>query len=127
MDENEISAAVVDAAIQIHRRLGPGLYESVYEAILAHELVKRGLQIKRQVAVALQYDELTFDEAFKADLLVENKVMIELNSLETLLPVHHKQLLTYIKLANVRLGLLLNFGATFMKDGVERVANHMPH
>lgn len=127
MDENEISAAVVDAAIQIHRRLGPGLYESVYEAILAHELVKRGLQIKRQVAVALQYDELTFDEAFKADLLVENKVMIELKSLETLLPVHHKQLLTYIKLANVRLGLLLNFGATFMKDGVERVANHMPH
>lgn len=127
MDENEISAAVVDAAIQIHRRLGPGLYESVYEAILAHELVKRGLQIKRQVAVALQYDELTFDEAFKADLLVENKVMIELNSLETLLPVHRKQLLTYIKLANVRLGLLLNFGATFMKDGVERVANHMPH
>ncbi|WP_420468538.1 GxxExxY protein [Panacagrimonas sp.] len=127
MDENEISAAVVDAAIQIHRRLGPGLYESAYEAILAHELVKRGLQIKRQVAVALQYDELTFDEAFKADLLVENKVMIELNSLETLLPVHRKQLLTYIKLANVRLGLLLNFGATFMKDGVERVANHMPH
>lgn len=127
MDENEISAAVVDAAIQIHRRLGPGLYESVYEAILAHELVKRGLQIKRQVAVALQYDELTFDEAFKADLLVENKVMIELKSLETLLPVHRTQLLTYIKLANVRLGLLLNFGATFMKDGVERVANHMPH
>lgn len=126
MDENQISAAVVDAAIQIHRRLGPGLYESVYEAILAHELTKRGFRVKRQFAISLQYDELTFDEAFKVDLLVEDRVMIELKSVEALLPVHRKQLLTYIKLADLRLGLLLNFGAAFLKDGIERVANRMP-
>ena len=127
MDENEISAAVVDAAIHIHRRLGPGLYESVYEAILVHELIRRGLLVKRQVAIPLRYDDLKFDEAFRADLVVEDKVMIELKSLEALLPVHRKQLLTYIKLADLRLGLLLNFGAAFIRDGVERVANRMPH
>ncbi|MBL7196347.1 MAG: GxxExxY protein [Desulfobacterales bacterium] len=123
MAENEIAKIVVDAAYHIHKRLGPGLLESVYEVILAHELKKRGLNVKRQVPVAIVYDDIKFDEAFRTDLIVEEKVIIELKSVEKVSRVHKKQLLTYLRLADKRLGLLINFGAELIRDGISRVVN----
>ena len=123
MAENEIAKIVVDAAYHIHKRLGPGLLESVYEVILAHELKKRGLNVKRQVPVAIVYDDIKFDEAFRADLIVEEKVIVELKSVEKVSRVHKKQLLTYLRLADKRLGLLINFGAELIRDGISRVVN----
>ena len=111
MTDNDITGAIVDAAYHVHTRLGPGLLESVYEAVLAYELAKRGLDVQRQVPIAIGYDELRFDIGFRADLLIEGRVIVELKSVERVLPVHKKQALTYIKLADVRVGLLLNFGA----------------
>lgn len=126
MDENEIARIVVDSALKIHRALGPGLLESVYEAVLANELRRRGLNVLRQQPVTIQFESMAFDDAFKADLIVENLVILELKSVETVLPVHKKQLLTYLKLANKRLGLLINFNCDLIKDGITRVANGMP-
>ncbi|MBL7208200.1 MAG: GxxExxY protein [Desulfobacterales bacterium] len=123
MTENEIAKIIVDAAFQVHKRLGPGLLESVYEVILAHELKKRGLNVKRQVPVAIVYDDIKFDEAFRTDLIVEEKVIIELKSVEKVSRVHKKQLLTYLRLADKRLGLLINFGAELIRDGISRVVN----
>lgn len=123
MTENEISKVVVDAAYTIHVTLGPGLLESVYETVLCHELRKRGLKVERQVAVPVVYDGLQFEEGFRADIVVENKVVLELKSVEAVHPVHKKQALTYIRLMDIRLGLLLNFGAALMKDGIWRIAN----
>ncbi len=123
MTENEIAKITVDAAFQIHKKLGPGLLESVYEVILAHELKKRGLRIKRQVPVPIIFDEIKFDEAFRADLIVEEKVIVELKSVEKVSRVHKKQLLTYLRLADKRLGLLINFGAELIRDGISRVVN----
>lgn len=122
-DLSDISGRIVDAAIHVHSRLGPGLLESVYESTLAYELHKRGLSVERQVPVPVVYDELRFEEGFRADLIVEKAVVVELKSVETLAPVHSKQLLTYLKLLNCRLGLLLNFGAPLLKDGIKRIAN----
>ena len=125
MNENAIATKVVDAAVHIHSRLGPGLLESVYEVVLARELEHRGLRVERQVPIPIDYDGLRFDEGFRADILVEGKVILELKSVEQLAKVHHKQLFTYLKLADKRLGLLLNFGADLMKEGIRRIVNGM--
>jgi GxxExxY protein len=122
---NDISGQIVDAAVQVHMRLGPGLLESVYERVLAYELKKRGLIVERQVAVPLQYDDLRFEEGFRADLVIEHQVLVELKSVEVLAPVHSKQVLTYLKLMNCHLGLLINFGAPLLKDGIKRIANNL--
>jgi len=123
MTENEIADRVMDAAFQIHRELGPGLLESVYEVILARKLTDTGLVVERQVPVPIQFQGILFDEGFRADLFVEQKVIIELKSVERLQPVHSKQLLTYLRLTGCRLGLLINFGENLLKDGFKRVVN----
>ena len=123
MTENEIAKIIVDAAYQIHVRLGPGLLESVYETVLAYELKKRRLNVVRQVPVLVIYDDLEFEEGFRADLIVEDCVNIELKSVESIQPVHKKQLLTYLRLTDRRLGLLINFGDALIKDGISRIAN----
>lgn len=123
LTENQISKIVLDAAFKVHTQTGPGLLESVYEVTLAHELRKAGLQVERQVAIPIHYDELTFDEGFRADLLVQSKVIVELKSVEQLLKVHSKQLLTQLRLSDRKLGLLINFGEVHLKDGIERVVN----
>ena len=123
MTENEIADRVMDAAFQIHRELGPGLLESVYEVILARKLTDTGLVVERQVPVPIRFQGILFDEGFRADLFVEHKVIIELKSVERLQPVHSKQLLTYLRLTGCRLGLLINFGENLMKDGFKRVVN----
>ncbi len=123
MDENQIGREVVDAAVKVHAALGPGLLESVYEVVLARELERRGLSVQRQVAVPIEYRGLQFDEGFRADIIVEGKVILELKSLEQLGKVHHKQLFTYLKLKGLKLGYLLNFGASLMKNGVKRMVN----
>ena len=123
MTENEIAKVIVDAAYQIHKRLGPGLLETVYEVIFAHELKKRGLNVKRQVPVAIVFDGIKFDEGFRADLIVEDKVIIELKSVERIAPIHKKQLLTYLRLTDKKLGLLINFGSDLIRDGISRVVN----
>ncbi len=123
MNENGIARIIVDACYHIHTNLGPGLLESVYEAVLARELQRRGLRVRRQVAVPITWDGLEFDEGFRADLIVEDKVIIELKSVERIAPVHAKQLLTYLRLADKRLGLLVNFGENLIKNGIKRVVN----
>ena len=123
MTENEISKQVVDAAYTIHVALGPGLLESVYETVMCHELRKRGLKVERQVAVPVVYDGLQFEEGFRADIVVEGKVILELKSVEHVLPVHSKQTLTYVRLMDKRLGFLINFGAARVKDGIWRIVN----
>lgn len=126
MNENQISKVVVDRSITIHRSLGPGLFESVYQRVLAYELRKAGLHVDSEAPVPLEWDGHTLDESFRADLIVEKKVLLELKSLETLHAVHKKQVLTYLRLLDLRLGLLLNFGAEVMKNGIHRIANRMP-
>jgi len=126
LTENQISKIILDAAFKVHTRTGPGLLESVYEVTLAHELRKAGLQVTRQVAIPIRYDELTFDEGFRADLLVENQVIVELKSVEQLLKVHSKQLLTQLRLSDRKLGLLINFGEIHLKNGIARVVNGLP-
>jgi GxxExxY protein len=126
MTENELARVVVDAAYQVHTKLGPGLLESVYETVLAYELKKRGLTVLRQQPIPIVYDELEFEEGFRADLLVADKLIVELKSVEHVAPVHKKQLLTYLRLADKRLGLLVNFGEALIKDGISRVANRLP-
>jgi GxxExxY protein len=126
MTENEIAKQIVDAAYAVHTRLGPGLLESVYEVVLTYEIERRGLRVDRQVGIGIHYDNLSVPEAFRADLVVENKVIVELKSVEAVAPVHKKQLLTYLRLADKRLGLLINFGAETIREGTHRVANRMP-
>jgi GxxExxY protein len=123
MTHNEITRTVIDAAIEIHRKLGPGLLESVYLVVLAHELRKRGLQVEKEVPIPLVWDNIRFEVGFRADLIVEGMVIVELKSVETVLPVHLKTLLTYLRLADKRLGLLLNFREEVLKEGIHRVAN----
>ena len=124
--ENEIAGIVVDACYRMHTGLGPGLLESVYEAVLAREIERRGLRVHRQVPVPIIWEDLNFDEGFRADLIVEDKLIIELKSVEKLAPVHSKQLLTYLRLTRRRLGLLVNFGEALIKDGIKRVVNGLP-
>jgi GxxExxY protein len=122
-DENELGKQIVDLAFQVHTKLGPGLLESVYEVALAHELSKRGIHGNRQVPIRVQYDQVVFDQGFRADLVVENLIIFELKSVEELHPVHKKQLLTYLRLAHKRLGFLINFGAELIKQGITRIVN----
>ena len=123
---DDITGAVVDAAVRIHQKLGPGLLESVYEIVLASELERRGFGVERQKVVQIEYDGVVFDEGFRADLLVEDQVVVELKSVERLSPVHRKQLLTYLRLMNLRVGLLLNFGEATLKQGLHRIVNALP-
>ena len=124
MEVNEITAKVIDQSIRIHKDLGPGLLESVYESILEKELKKGGFFVERQKPISFSYDGLEFDDGFRIDILVEKTVILELKSVETILPVHAKQLLTYLKLTNLQVGLLLNFGAPVMKNGIQRIVNN---
>jgi GxxExxY protein len=123
MTENEIGTMVVDAAITVHRELGPGLLETVYEIALARELVDRGLAIERQVPVAIIYKGIRFDEAFRADIIVNGKVILELKSVERVTAAHKKQVQTYLRLTGCKLGYLLNFGDSLMKSGIIRCVN----
>lgn len=123
MTENEISKQVVDAAFKIHTKLGPGLLESVYEAVLAYELRKRGLRVVRQKPIPVVYEEVQLEDGFRADLVVEDKVILELKSVEAVAPVHKKQVLTYLRLSSLKLGLLINFGEELIKDGISRIVN----
>jgi GxxExxY protein len=121
--ENDIAKIVVDTAFKVHRVLGPGLFESVYETVLAHEIEQRGLAVERQKVIPINYEGLVLDEGFRADLVIDDRIIIELKSVEAVSPVHKKQLLTYLRLADKRLALLINFGANLIKDGIFRVAN----
>jgi len=121
--ENQISEVVVDAAIKVHRALGPGLLELVYKVILAQELRNRGLTVTREVPVPIRWEGLCFEEGFRLDLLVEDKVIVEVKAQEKLPRVARRQILTYLRLANKRLGLLMNFGEELLKDGITRVVN----
>ena len=123
MHENDIAQIIVDAAFKIHVRLGPALLESVYGVVLAHDLRKEGLQVERQVPMPIVYDGIKFEEGFRADLVVNGSVIVELKSVEKANPVHYKQLLTYLRLSGKRLGLLINFGEEYIRDGIRRVVN----
>ena len=124
--ENQLSKIILDAAFRVHTKTGPGLLETVYEVLLAYELRKQGLQVQRQVPIRIHYDDLVFDEGFRADLLVEDKVIVELKSVEQLVRVHSKQVLTQLRLSQRRLGLLINFGEVHLKNGIERIVNGLP-
>ncbi|NLG83248.1 MAG: GxxExxY protein [Firmicutes bacterium] len=123
MNENEIGRIVVDAALTLHREVGPGLLQSVYEAVLARELTARGLRVERQVPISIEYRGIQFDDGFRADMIGENMVILELKAVESITDVHKKQLLTYLRLTGMELGFLLNFGEAFMKNGIVRVIN----
>lgn len=123
MTENAIARQIVDAAYQVHTKLGPGLFESVYESVMAHELTKRGLAVERQQAIPVVYETVHMEAGFRADLIVNGKVIVEIKSIEAIAPVHKKQLLTYLRLADKRLGLLINFDTNLIKDGIVRVVN----
>jgi GxxExxY protein len=124
-EEDRIAKEVVDSAIKLHRHFGPGVYETVYEPVLMHELRKRNLVSRNQIPVPLVYDGITFDVAFKMDVVVNELVILELKSVEKLEPVHFKQLLTYLRLTGLRLGLLINFGEAILKNGIHRVVNNL--
>ena len=126
MNENGIGRVVLDTAIAVHRELGPGLLESVYEAVLADELAGQGLRVERQVIVPIVYKGKQIEDGYRADMLVEDLVVLELKSIEAIRDVHKKQLLTYLKLGGKKLGFLLNFGEAVMKKGVVRIVNGLP-
>jgi GxxExxY protein len=123
--ENELSKVVVDAAFQIHKTLGPGLLETVYQKILAHELRQKGLEVEEEVPLPVVWDDMKMDIGFRVDMYVNRRLIVELKSVERVIPVHKKTLLTYLRLADCRLGLLLNFGEELMKTGISRIANGM--
>ena len=123
LNENELGTIIVDEAVRIHKALGPGLLEIVYEAVLARRLEKRGLIVERQKPVSIEFEGEHFDEGFRADLIVNGSVIIELKSVEKVSPVHKKQFLTYLRLTNLKVGYLLNFGDVLMKDGIRRIIN----
>ncbi len=125
MNENDISKIIVDCCFNIHRTLGPGLFESVYEEILSHELKKSNLKIERQKPLPVYYDGIELEVGFRTDIIVENKVIIEIKSIETISPVHKKQLLTYLRLSNMKLGLLVNFNSALIKHGITRIVNDL--
>jgi GxxExxY protein len=120
---NEITGAIVEASIRIHRGLGPGVFESVYETVLASALTRRGMHVERQRPVSFTFEGIRFDQGFRIDLVVENSVIVEVKSLDRVVSIHRKQVLTYLRLTDLRVGLLLNFGADTMKEGITRVVN----
>jgi GxxExxY protein len=126
MELDEITGAIIDCSMKIHIELGPGLLESVYEAVLARSLDKRGLRVERQKVIRFEYDGMVFEEGFRIDLLVEGCVIVELKSVEKLAPVHSKQVLTYLRLTNLHVGLLINFGEATLKEGLHRIVNKLP-
>jgi len=125
MTENQIATVVVDAALKIHKALGPGLLESVYQVTLSFELQKRGLRVVQQLPFAVHYEEVKLDLGFRVDLVVDDKVIIEIKSVEALAPIHRKQLQTYLRLMDKRLGLLINFNVELIRDGIQRVVNRL--
>ena len=125
MTENELSKIIVDACFKIHTKLGPGLLESVYEAILYYELKNLGLKVEKQKPLPVYWDEIVLDIGFRADLIIEDKVLIEIKSVAEISNVHPKQVLTYLKITNMKLGLLINFNETYIKDGIKRVVNNL--
>ena len=125
MNENELSRIIVNASYKIHTKLGPGLLESVYEAILYFELTKLGLIVERQKPIPVVWEEIHLDIGFRLDLIVENKVIIEIKSVQQISNVHLKQLLTYLKITDLKLGLLVNFNEALIKDGIKRVVNKL--
>ena len=125
MTENEISYKIIGVAIELHKTTGPGLLESVYESALAYDLGDVGLEVKKQVPIPFIYKEIHQEIGFRIDLLVENKVLIELKSIENLAPVHFAQTLTYLRLSNLKLGLLINFNKTILKNGIHRIVNSL--
>lgn len=122
-DLEEVTGEVVDAAVKLHKRLGPGLFESAYESLLVQELVRRGLFVERQKLVSFEFDGLYLEDAYRADLVVDRAVVVEIKSVERLAPVHYKQLVTYLRLLDLRVGLLINFGAATLIEGLHRVVN----
>jgi iron complex transport system substrate-binding protein len=122
-DINDVTGEVVDAAYRLHTRFGPGLLESAYRGVLARDLERRGLQVEQEKPISFEYDGMTIENAFRIDLLIESRVVVELKSLEKLAPVHAKQVLTYLNLLNLPIGLLINFGAVRLKDGMHRIIN----
>jgi GxxExxY protein len=122
---DDIAGAIVDAAVRIHRELGPGLLESVYEVVLSRVLEQRGFQVERQRAICFEYDEMVFEDAFRIDLLVDGWVIVELKSIERLAPVHYKQLLTYLRLMNLPVGLMINLGGSTLGEGLRRIVNRL--
>ena|SRR6516165_3212950 len=127
MEKQKLCTMILAAAFRVHSRLGPGLLESVYQRVLAYELTKGGLSVETEKSIPIFYDELLFDEGYRADLIVEKSVRLGLKSVEALLPVHAKQVLTYIRLANLHLGYLLNFGEAHFKNGIKRLINGSIH
>lgn len=125
MTENELSKIIVNTAYQIHTKLGPGLLESVYEKIMLYELTNQGLSVESQKGIPVVWNEINMEIGFRADLIVEKSVIVELKSVETILPVHQKQLLTYLKLTNIKLGLLINFNESLIKNGITRIVNNL--
>ena len=125
MTENELSKIIVDCCYKIHKALGPGLLESVYEEVLYYVLIKNGLRCERQMGVPVTYENIKMDIGFRADIIVESKVIVELKSVEKILPVHKKQLLTYLKLTGMKLGLLVNFNVELIKNGITRIVNNL--
>jgi GxxExxY protein len=123
---DDITDAIIDCGIQIHKRFGPGLFELFYEVLLAHALRKRGFKVERQKPISFEYDGVFFKEVFRCDLLVDDEVIVELKSIEALAPVHSKKLLTYLRVADKRVGLLMNFGQETLKEGIRRVVNGFP-
>ena len=124
MEINDITGQIIDASIKVHTSLGPGLFESVYEEVLNYELTKRGILSERQVPIPVYYDSLKMEVGFRADILVEKKVIVELKSVEIVLPVFKKKLLTYLKLSNLQIGLLINFNEELLKKGITRLFNN---
>lgn len=123
MTENEIGKIIIDCAVRLHKELGPGLLEIVYEVLLTRLLEEAGLKVKRQVSVPIEFRGVRFDEGFRADMIVEDKVIVELKSVDSINKAHKKQVLTYLKLTGMKLGYLLNFGEELMKDGISRILN----
>ena len=125
MNENELSKIILDACFVIHKKLGPGLFESVYEEILFYELTKAGLDVYRQQGIPVIWSEIKMDIGFRSDLVVNSKVLIEIKSVERIAHVHQKQVLTYLRLTNIKLGLLINFNEALLKDGIQRIVNNL--
>jgi GxxExxY protein len=125
MHENDLSKIIVNACYKVHTTLGPGLFESVYEEVLAYELCNIGLKVERQKGIPVYYEGTKMELGFRADIVVSDKVIIELKSVEVVAPVHHKQLLTYLKLTGIKLGLLINFNVPLIKDGIQRIVNKL--